>query len=308
MRALAIVNARAGVGTKAALETVRRDATAWRSLEVRFTEHAGHAAELAREAVASGFEVVLAVGGDGTANEVAQGLLGSPVAMGLVPHGSGNGLARTLGIPLRRPLMALRALEDAETRLMDVGLADGRVFLNVAGVGFDAAVGAAFQAHGDRGGRRGLWSYFRVGLPIATRYRARSYALRARDGVAFEGRALLVTFANGPQFGGEAVIAPRARLDDGLLDIAVVEDTSAVEILWNAPRLFSGTIEKYKRYRRFATPSAVLTANEMPLPFHRDGEPDAAPRDLTIELAAKSLRVLVPRPTLRSPASPFRGA
>ncbi len=118
----------------------------------------------------AGADLVLAVGGDGTVNEVAQGLLGSPAALGIVPVGSGNGLARALRIPLR-PAPALAALESGARRRMDVGFLNGRPFLNVAGVGFDAVVGHAFHEQGRRGGRRGLLGYVRLSLAELRAYR-----------------------------------------------------------------------------------------------------------------------------------------
>src|SRR5439155_12548339 len=155
----------------------------------------------------------------GTANEVAWGLLGSATVLGLVPMGSGNGLARTLGIPLR-PAAALLALAEAVPRKMDVGMINGRPFLNLAGAGFDAEVGHAFHEHGRRGGRRGILTYVRLSLARSVSYRAESWVLEACE-VRLEGRAFVVAFVNGRQYGGGAVLVPGARLDDGLLDVVV---------------------------------------------------------------------------------------
>jgi diacylglycerol kinase family enzyme len=188
-----------------------------------------------------------------------------------VPVGSGNGLARTLGIPLT-PRRAIRSLADGVVRRMDVGLANGRPFLNVAGAGLDAVVGADFHAHGSRGGRRGVLTYVRLTLRRALSYEAESWTLSS-DAGDYGGRALIVVFVNGRQYGGGAILAPGSRLDDGLLEVVVFEDASLVQILANAPRLFLGTIERFSRYRRLTVSSAVLTA---PRPFehHRDGEPE----------------------------------
>lgn len=302
MKVRAILNPRAGVAARAAIEAVRRTATPWGDLDLKLTGAPGDARRLAGEAAGDAFDVVLAVGGDGTANEAAWGLLGSPTALGIVPTGSGNGLARALRIPLR-PGAALVALEDAVVRRMDVGMANGRPFLNVAGAGFDALVGAAFHEWGKSGGRRGLFNYFRLALPRAFGYRASSWSLEAgRD--RFAGPAFIVAFMNGTQYGGAAVIAPGSRLDDGLLEIVIVEDTAALELLVNVPRLYVGGIERFRRYRRIAAPEAVLTG---PAPFehHRDGEPEAASERLQIGLQPRALAVLVPRRTARDPMGPF---
>jgi YegS/Rv2252/BmrU family lipid kinase len=301
----AILNPRAGVAARAALEAVQQTGTPWGDLDLKVTGAPGDARRLAREAADAGLDAVLAVGGDGTANEAAWGLLGSPTALGLVPTGSGNGLARALRIPLR-PRAALAALQDAVVRRMDVGMANGRPFLNVAGAGFDAFVGAAFHEWGKKGGRRGLFSYFRLALPRALTYRAATWTLAAGGG-GFEGPAFIVAFVNGREYGGAAVIAPGSRLDDGLLEIVVLEDAPAYELLFNAPRLFVGGIERFRRYRRIAAPEAVLTG---PAPFahHRDGEPEPAADRLEVRLEPRALAVLVPRSTAADPMGPFTTA
>ena len=304
MKVRAILNPRAGVAARAALEAVQGKDTPWGELDLKLTGAPGDARRLASEAAAAGFDVVLTVGGDGTANEAAWGLLGSPTALGIVPTGSGNGLARALRIPLRADA-ALRTLQDAVVRRMDVGMANGRPFLNVAGAGFDALVGAAFHEWGKGGGRRGVWSYFRLALPRAFSYRAATWTLEAGvGGEAFAGPAFLVAFVNGRQYGGGAVLAPGSRLDDGLLEIVVVEDAPAFELLVNVPRLYLGSIERFRRYRRIAAPEAILTG---PAPFahHRDGEPEPAVSRLEVKVVPRALAVLVPRSTATDPMGPF---
>jgi len=304
VRVRAIVNPRAGVAARAALDAMRGAAAPWGDPDLQLTTAPGDARRMAREAAEAGFDAVVAVGGDGTANEAAWGLLRSSTALGLVPAGSGNGLARTLRIPLR-PAAAVRALRDAVVRRMDVGMANGRPFLNVAGAGFDAFVGAAFHEWGQAGGRRGLFSYFRLAVPRALSYRASRWTLTAGD-EGFSGPAFLVAFVNGRQYGGAAVIAPGARLDDGLLEMVVVEDAPAFELLANAPRLFVGGIEGFRRYRRIAAARAVLTG---PAAFehHRDGEPEPPSERLEVTLEAKALAVMVPRATADDPNGPFAG-
>ncbi len=302
MRVRAILNPRAGLRARRAREALERSHPLWGRVEVCETDSPGHACDLAREAAQAGADAVLAVGGDGTANEVAQGLLHTPTALGLVPVGSGNGLARTLGIPLS-PARALRALTDAVPRAMDVGFVNGRPFLNLAGAGLDAEVGAEFHSHGRHGGRRGLWTYVRLTLLRALSYEARRFRLEAGS-VAFDGPAIIVAFVNGRQYGGGAVLTPRARLDDGLLDVVVFEKASFPEIALQVPRLFLGRIERFRRYRHFQTASATLTA---PAPFlhHRDGEPEPNARRLEVSVDRKALRILAPRWTARDPRGPF---
>jgi YegS/Rv2252/BmrU family lipid kinase len=301
LRVRAILNPRAGLAARRAQAAVERGHPAFRELSLVVTERPGHARELAREAVAAGHELVLAVGGDGTANEVAEGLLGSEAVLGLVPVGSGNGLARALRIPLRaRP--AMEVLGTAVVRRMDVGLAGGRVFLNVAGAGFDATIGAAFHRHGTQGGRRGVWTYVRLGLAHVG-YQAQRWTLSG-DGPAWSGCALVVVFANGPQYGGGAWIAPRARLDDGRLDVVVIEEGPRLGLLLAASRLFTGTVERYTRYRGFPAQAVTLDGPEH-YDYHRDGEPEQGSGRLEVRLRPRALRILVPRATAEDPAGPF---
>ena len=167
----------------------------------------------------------------------------------------------------------------------------------------DVVVGAAFHDHASRGGRRGILTYVRMGFRSMFTYRAEACLLEMGD-QRFEGRALLVTFANGRQYGAEAMIAPGSRLDDGLLDVVVIEDAPLLELLFHAPRLFLGGLEGFRRYRRFPAKRAVLTA-ERPLPFHRDGEPEPAAQRLEVDVLPGALDVLVPRATAEDPAGPF---
>jgi diacylglycerol kinase (ATP) len=303
--AVVIANPRAGVAARSAIAAIQA-AHAWKRLDLKITEHQGHARELAAEAARRGEEIVIACGGDGTINEVAWGLLGSSTILGVLPAGSGNGLARTLGIP-RHPIRALETLAIGVTRTMDVGMANGKPFLNVAGAGFDAAVGLAFDQHGKRGGRRGLSTYFRVGLRVALGYRSQVMAVEAGEAsgeAPWERTALLVAFANGRQYGGGAVIAPRARLDDGQLDVITVEDAPVVETAWNSARMYLGQIERVRRYRRVLAPAAVLSGSQ-PMVFHRDGEPEPPAQRFEIGIQTRALRVLVPPDRAAQVGGPF---
>jgi YegS/Rv2252/BmrU family lipid kinase len=304
VKARAILNPRAGLAAQRAVQALEGHPT-WRGIEVMVTKARGDARALAADAAAAGFDTVLSIGGDGTANEVAWGLLGSDTALGLIPMGSGNGLARTLGIPLR-PDRAVAALAGGVRRRMDVGMINGRPFLNVAGAGFDAQVGADFHAHGLRGGRRGVMTYVRLSLIRTWSYRAEEWRLTADDS-GFAGRALVIAFVNGRQYGGGAVLVPGARLDDGLLDVVVIEDAPGLEMVWNATRLFLGTIEKFRRYKHHAARTAVL---EGPAPFvhHRDGEPEEASGRLEVSVESLALSILVPAATAAMTNGPFAPA
>jgi YegS/Rv2252/BmrU family lipid kinase len=296
----AILNPRAGLAAARARRAILDGP--WPDVDLIETRAPGHARELATEAASAGCGLLLAAGGDGTANEVAWGLLGSETALGLVPVGSGNGLARTLRLPLD-PWRCVGALHDAKTRRMDVGFWNDRPFLNVGGAGLDALVGADFHAHGRAGGRRGILTYVRLSLRRALSYRAASYAVTTDNG-RFEGRALIVAFANGRQYGGGAIVAPRARLDDGRLDLIVFEDAPRAALLAGGPRLFLGTVDRFRYYRHLLVTRARVTSTT-PFIHHRDGEPEAEQPVAEVRVEARALRVLVPRATSGDPAGPF---
>jgi diacylglycerol kinase (ATP) len=300
---VAILNPRAGLAAARARAALERSPR-WRGTTVRVTTAPGDAKRFAQEAAAAGAEHVLSIGGDGTANEIAWGLLGTPTVLGLVPMGSGNGLARTLRLPLR-PDAALAALADGVPRAMDVGMINGRPFLNVAGAGFDAEIGVAFHEHGRRGGRRGIFTYVRLSLARSLSYRAESWTLAAGEG-RFDGRAFVIAFVNGRQYGAGATLVPGARLDDGMLDVVVIEDAPAYELVWNASRLFLGGIERFRRYHHHPATTAVLTAPR-PVHHHRDGEPEDAADRLEATVMTRALRILVPRATAEDPGGPFGG-
>jgi diacylglycerol kinase (ATP) len=266
------------------------------------TREPGHATELAREAVESHADLVIAVGGDGTVNEVGRGLLGTGAALGIVPVGSGNGLARALRLPLR-PDRALAALEAGVRRPIDVGRLNGAPFLNVAGTGFDAAVGAAFHRDGGSGRRRGFLGYARLSLREVFRYRARPLVVEA-EGARLDVRPFLVTFANGPQYGSGAVINPGARLDDGRLEVVVFDDPTALGVLAAAPRMFLGGIERVTRYRRLSVSRVTLVA-EAPLPIHCDGDPAESATRLEVEVLPRALDLVVPQAVLGDTNGPF---
>lgn len=302
MSVRAIVNLQAGVAARRALRALEGRGAFWSDLEITVTQHSGHARELAREAAERGDAKLLAVGGDGTANEVAWGLLGSETALGLVPAGSGNGLARGIGLPAD-PRRALLALEHAVVRRIDVGFANDRPFLNVAGIGFDAAVGAAFHERSQAGARRGLLGYVWAGLALAFQHRVEPLTIEGTLS-SLPSRALLLTVANGPQYGGGATIAPGARLDDGRLDVIVIEDGPRLPLLLQAPRLFMGGIEALRRYHRSSAVSLVVSAAK-PFPNHRDGEPEPPTSRLAVRLEPRALNLLVPRHLAEDPKGPF---
>jgi YegS/Rv2252/BmrU family lipid kinase len=298
----AILNPRAGVAAHGAREAIERGRPAWTDYATALTRAAGHATELAREAAAAGADVVLAVGGDGTVNEVARGLVGTATALGIVPVGSGNGLARALRVPLQ-PARALEALERGEVRPIDVGRLNGRLFLNVAGTGFDAVVGHAFHERGRRGGRRGFLGYVHMSLRELAAFRPSPLTIEWA-GERLEALPFVVTLANGPQYGSGAIVNPDGRLDDGRLEIVVFDHGPVPRLLLAAARMFAGGLERTRGYRRLSATAATITARE-PMAVHVDGDPATPATRLDVELVPRALRVVVPAGVAADPAGPF---
>jgi len=255
--------------------------------EVKITERPGHAYTLAREAVIRGDSLVFAWGGDGTMNEVGRAVAFSHTALGLIPAGSGNGLARELHVPMQ-PEEAFTTALRASDRTIDVGEINGHFFFNAAGVGFDAHVTWLFNNRPH--GRRGMLPYVTIAARELLTYRPPEYTVTV-DGETISSRALLIAVANSRQYGNGALIAPDARLDDGQLDMVLVQERSPLATLWEARRLFNGTLAMAEGVMMKRVTQATIGANE-PLRFHVDGEPVAeTSTTLTIRIHPRALRI-----------------
>jgi diacylglycerol kinase (ATP) len=268
-----------------------RDFIASRSLDAALavTEGRGHATELARDAVRTGHEVVVAVGGDGTVNEVAQGLLETPAALALVPCGSGNGLALHLGLP-RSPWAALELATGAGARVaaIDTGTADGRPFFNAMGIGLDAEVSRRFNGLT----RRGLPAYARAAWSALRDLRSQRCTISCGTR-SEELDVLLVAIANSDQYGNNARIAPGARVDDGRLDLVAIRSVGLLRAAALVPRLFLGNLDHSPHVVRLSGPRFTIRRASPGL-LHTDGETHAAGSDIEIAVRPRSLRVLIP--------------
>lgn len=275
---------KAGARRAAVVENVARERGA--AVKIDVTRRSGHAGELGAAAVAAGAEAVIVWGGDGTFNEAATALVASSIPVGLVPAGSGNGLAGALGLP-RDPQVALRVAFDGRPRTIDAGRMAGRCFFNIGGVGFDARVAALFNQRG--AGARGGWPYFVIGVREGCTYCALDYDVRL-DEEPFKYKALLMAFANGREYGLGARIAPDASLDDGLLDAIIVQERGILARFWDARHLAKGTpqlapLVTTRRVRR----AVIETEGE--LEFHVDGEPGRAKGRIEVEVIPGALVV-----------------
>ena len=255
-----------------------------------FTEWAGQATQLTTSELDHGAELVVAWGGDGTVNEVARALADRLVPLAIVPSGSGNGLARALGVP-RGLDGALRVAVQGVTRTIDAGLIDDRFFVNVAGLGLDAQVAHHFNANRSS---RGLSNYVRVTLSELWRFQPVTVSIDA-DGELIDARPALVALANSPQYGNGALIAPQAKLDDARLDLVVVKAGPPLATLWRARRLYTGTMAKDAQVCSRKVRILRVRSRE-PIRFHVDGEPCQAGRELEAHVLPASLRVKAPKP------------
>ena len=289
---VAIINPISGAGTDRATAAKRgalvESEARRRGLEaqVHFTERAGHARELAEASASAGAGLVIVWGGDGTLNEAGAGLIGSTTVLGLVPSGSGNGLANALGTP-RQPIEALAIAFDGAVRTIDAGTIAGRAFFNVAGIGFDARVARLFNERG--AGRRGAWPYVAIGLREGCRYGGAEYTLDL-DGDRRTLRALLITFANGREFGNGIRIAPQAQLDDGLLDATIVEERPLLARFWHARHLASGGVGLAPNVTIRQIRHGLVTS-PAPMEYHVDGEPGIIEGPVEVRVLPGALRV-----------------
>jgi YegS/Rv2252/BmrU family lipid kinase len=243
--------------------------------------------DLIDRAEREGFDVVCAVGGDGTVHEVARRLAHRPLALGILPIGSGNGFARHLGLPMD-PRACLGACNQRRIVTIDTAAVNGIPFLGTMGVGFDALIAHRFAASHVRG----LATYVRAGARAFFGYAPEDYDI-ALDGQPLRRRAFVVAVANSSQYGNNARIAPRASVTDGLLDVVLVDDLSLPAAALLMIRLLRGTIEGSSRVT-IRQARHIELRRAAPGPAHLDGEPFTLPETLTIEVRPASLRVLVP--------------
>ena len=258
---------------------------------IRPTTKAGDAHAFARDAADRGCDLVVAWGGDGTINEAASALVHTGVPLGIVPAGSGNGLASDLLVPFDARA-ALMIAASGRTQTIDAGRVDQHLFFNIAGIGIDAVIAAHFNQRGMR--QRGLVGYLQLSSAELLRYRALQYELHFED-ERVDQHAMLVAFANGRQYGNRLLIAPGARLDDGLLEVVIVEQLSLLSIAWRLPSLFRGTLRPGRGVNMRAARQVRVEARDA-IPFHVDGEPRLGGHSLQVENVPGALAVRVPAP------------
>jgi len=249
-----------------------------------FSDSVSHARQIAGDAV-NKFEMVVAVGGDGTVNEVASAILGTSTRLGIIPFGSGNGLSRFLQIPMDT-VKAIQTLSTGHVELIDSATLNGRPFFNMAGMGFDAHIAEVFSHNK----KRGFITYIKTSFEEINKYKPEIYQIEI-DGKLFEREAFMLSFANSSQYGNNAHISPRASVQDGLLDVCIIKQFP----LWRFPemgiRMMNKTADKTK-FVEIIRGKHIHVKRAGPGPVHLDGEPHTEGAEITIQVVPASLNVI----------------
>lgn len=289
-KTVCIMNPAAGTRkqVRQVVEQVLHDASV--DFEFCETQSAGHALQLAQEAVAAGVTSVVGIGGDGTLNEVAGALVGTDVSFGVVPVGSGNAFARALNISIS-PQKACEQLLGARPTRLDVGTVEDEIFLSTAGVGVDAEV--AWQYGTRQGKRRGLIPYVMLTLAVLRHYQPKPVTMILDETRELSFCPLIVAVANTAEYGNGVVIAPGALADDGVLDVRVIEPKSRLSMVAQGMGLVTGMIDKMLGVHAFKAKQVRIERRDVGH-YQFDGEALEGPAQLNFGVNAKALSVLVP--------------
>lgn len=289
MKIFAIINPISGIGPKSQIPAMLAEKMQHteHELVMAYTKRPGHGAELARQAVANDYGAIIAVGGDGTVNEIASVLRDTDLTLGVIPRGSGNGLARALGIPLTVG-KAIDTIVAGHTRVIDCCTANEYAFFTTCGVGYDAGVSDRFAKSRNRGPLQYVLSMIEEYLT----YKPETYRITI-DGRKFEQKAFLVTVANAPQYGNNVFIAPDARLDDGLLNVVIISPLDQIDVPILAVQLMTKKIGDNKKADCYTTASLSLERSSEGI-IHLDGDPVKMGRKIDIKVHPRAIRLFAP--------------
>jgi len=249
-----------------------------------FTDSAMHGNQLALDAVGQ-YQYIIAVGGDGTVNEIASSIAGTDTILGILPFGSGNGLARFLDIPMDTE-KAIKALNGLHVQAIDAAKLNGQWFFNMAGMGFDAHISEVFSH--DK--TRGFGAYVRSAFREISNYKPETYQITI-DGVAYKREAFMLSFANSSQYGNNAHVSPCASVQDGLLDICIIKPFPLYKFIGMGLRMFTKTADKSK-YVEIIKGKNILVKRNTGGPVHLDGEPQMLGPDAEINIVPGSLNII----------------
>jgi len=255
---------------------------------ISYTEYAGHARLLAAQAVEDNLDIVVAVGGDGSINDIARALTFSQTKLGIIPLGSGNGLSHFLKIPFQLK-KALEVIKEEAVIKADTVTVNNELFVSIAGLGFDASVAKHFA----EGSSRGFFSYLKSVLSLYFNYRPKKYHITI-DGNEIVERALMVNFANSNQFGYKTTIAPQADITDGLVDITIIKKMPLLKIPIVIFKLFRGKIDQSRYVLTLKANEALITRKKGKY-LNLDGEPIRFEKEINLKVNAASLQIIVPK-------------
>lgn len=298
-KAVFIINLISGTSDKAAIPGLidqYLDKTKF-EYEIAVTQYAGHASEIAAKAKDDGVDVVVAIGGDGTVNEVARAIVHSSTALGIIPCGSGNGLARHLLLPLN-VRKAIEVINRCEIRQLDYGIINDYPFFCTCGMGFDAFVSMKFAEAGKRGPITYVENVLREGL----KYKPETYTIEDENGT-LQYKAFLISCANASQYGNNAYIAPQASMSDGLMDVIIMEPFDVFEAPQISIEMFSKTLDKNSKIKTFRTRHLHIRRDK-PGVIHYDGDPVMTGADIDVELKPKGINIIVNTMADRSERQP----
>ena len=298
-KAVFIINLISGTSDKAAIPGLidqYLDKTQF-EYEIAVTQYAGHASEIAAKAKDDGVDVVVAIGGDGTVNEVARAIVHSSTALGIIPCGSGNGLARHLLLPLN-VRKAIEVINRCEIRQLDYGIINDYPFFCTCGMGFDAFVSMKFAEAGKRGPITYVENVLREGL----KYKPETYTIEDESGT-LQYKAFLISCANASQYGNNAYIAPQASMSDGLMDVIIMEPFDVFEAPQISIEMFSKTLDKNSKIKTFRTRHLHIRRDK-PGVIHYDGDPVMTGADIDVELKPKGINIIVNTMADRSERQP----
>lgn len=249
------------------------------------TEYAGHASIIAKEAARDGIDIVVAIGGDGTINEIGRSLVHTNTALGIIPCGSGNGLARHLRIPMD-PKAAIEIINQGDKCCIDYGKINNIPFFCTCGVGFDAFVSLKFADSG----KRGLLTYLENTLHESLVYQPETYEIENEEGT-MKYKAFLIACGNASQYGNNAYITPQASLTDGLMDITIMEPFTVLDVPSLSFQLFNKTIDQNSRIKTMRAKKIKIHRTKEGV-LHFDGDPLMAGKELEVEIIPKGLHVI----------------
>jgi diacylglycerol kinase (ATP) len=284
-----IINPVSGIHRKKVIEEVIKECIDSKDYhyDIVYTKAACHATELSREAAEQNYDIIVAVGGDGSVNEVSKGLIGTKSALGIIPAGSGNGLARHLKVPFNTH-NAINVIKEGYNLKIDTVKINDETFISIAGVGFDALVARKYAKFG----KRGFWSYFKIITQEYLMYKPKNYVLTIDD-KKIETKALFIAFANSSQFGYNTSISPDADMQDGLVDVCIFQKAPVLKVPLISNMLFLKQINKSK-YLEIIKARKIIVERKKNKFVNIDGESVKVGKTLNIEVNPFSLNVIVP--------------